>query len=94
MQPASTPRPRTDAEHRAHLRANVQAAATGDGHPGDWRLHHFAVHPGPGDLMPYQAPDYIEHEFSLLPDWPEHLADLFGPDHASVIARRGLEAAQ
>jgi hypothetical protein len=53
-----------------------------------------STHPTVIARMPYRAPDYIEHDFSLLPDWLEHLADLFGPDHASVIARRGLEAAQ
>jgi hypothetical protein len=39
MQPASVPRPRDDAEARAHLHANVQAAATGTRHPGDWQVH-------------------------------------------------------
>ena len=94
MLPASTPWPRTDEEHRAHLRANVQAAAAGDGHPGDWRLHHLAVYAGSGDLTPFAPPDYIEYEFSPWPDWLSELAELFGPDHPSVIAQRGLEAGQ
>jgi hypothetical protein len=98
MLPASTPRPQTDVEHRAHLRANVQAAELGDGHPGDWALHQFAVYDGPGDLTPFAPPDYIEYEFGILPDWLTHLAGLLGPDHAEAIAKRGhsaqLEAGQ
>jgi hypothetical protein len=94
MLPARVPPPRTDVEHRAHLRANVQAAAAGDGHPGHWSQHFYALPSGPGDLTPFAAPDYIEYEFSLLPDWLAHLGEVFGPDHAQIIAQRGAEAGQ
>jgi hypothetical protein len=92
MLPAMTPKPRTDIEHRAHLRANVQAAAAGDGHPGEWSLHHFAVHDSPGDFTPFAPQEHIDTEFGFLPDWLTHLAEILGPDHAQIIAKRGRTA--
>jgi hypothetical protein len=96
MQPANTPRPRTDAEHRALLRANVQAAAAAGafGHPGNWRLHHFFVDNSPGDFTPFWPADYVEHRFSFVVDLFSPLAGIFGPDHAQIIAQRGAEAGQ
>jgi hypothetical protein len=94
MQPARTPRRSTDAEHRAHLRANLAAAAAGPGHPGNWRLHHFFVDNSPGDFTPFWPPDYVEHRFSFVVDLLSPLAEIFGPGHAQIIAQRGAEAGQ
>jgi hypothetical protein len=66
MQPARAPRAHDDRTTRAHLRANVQAAGGGDRHPGDWRLHYYAVHDSPGDFTPVRPPDVIEAEFLAL----------------------------
>jgi hypothetical protein len=76
MLPAMTPKPQTDVEHRAHLRANVQAAERGDGHPGDWGLHHFAVHGGPGDFTPF-APGGVHRDRVRV---PAGLAQLYRRD--------------
>jgi len=92
MLPAAVPPPKDDATARAHLRANVQAAETGAGHPGDWTLHHYAIHASRGDFTPFAPADFIETEFGLLPDWLSHLAGILGPDHAQTIARRGHAA--
>jgi hypothetical protein len=92
MQPARAPRAHEDTATRAHLRANVQAAAGGDRHPGDWRLHYYAVHDLPGDFTPVRPPDVIEAELSPFGELLEHLAGIFGPDDAQLIARRDMEA--
>jgi len=94
MQPHRVPPPCDDTTARAHLRANVQAARAGDGDPGHWQLHHIALADGPGDFTPYRAPDYAEHGLRPLGAWTEALSEIFGPDHAQVITRRGLEAGQ
>jgi hypothetical protein len=81
MQPASVPRPRTDEEHRAHLQANVAAAAAAPGHPGHWQLHHIAL-PGdsPSDFTPFSAPGYAEDAEAPHGALLHHLAEmLFGP---------------
>jgi hypothetical protein len=88
--PAATLRPRGDKTARAHLRANVQAADS-----GHWHEHHIALPLGaPGDFTPYQAPGYAEHGLGPFGEWLEALAEILGPDHAQVIAQRGLEAGQ
>jgi hypothetical protein len=92
MLPAAVPPPKDDTTARAHLCANVQAAEAGGGHPGDWSLHHYAVHASPGDFTPFRPPDYIETEFGFLPDWAGYLAGILGPDHPQAIARRGRAA--
>ena len=98
MLPAAVPPPKDDATRRAHLRANVQAADAGDGHPGHWQLHMWALPEGPGDLTPLDAPDYAE--FAELPvlggllGWLGWLGSFVSPDYAQAIAQRGLEAGQ
>jgi hypothetical protein len=93
MLPARVPRPHDDTTTRAHLRANVQAAATGERHPGDWRLHYFATHDCPKDFTPVKAPDYIEADFTPWGQLLEHLAEFFGGvDLAQITAQHGLEA--
>lgn len=96
MLPAAVPAPKDDATRRAHLRANVQAAAAGDRHPGDWRQHFYALPEAPGDFTPVTAPDYAETGggIPLLGELREHIAEFLGPDHSKVISQRGLEAAQ
>jgi|HubBroStandDraft_2_1064218.scaffolds.fasta_scaffold2859475_1 hypothetical protein len=93
MLPASTPRPKTDTEHRAHLIANVQAAAAGDRHPGHWESHAwYAVH-SPGDFTPVEAPEYGElAELPGLGGLLGWLGSFAGPDYAQAIAQRGMEA--
>jgi hypothetical protein len=98
MLPAAVPPPKDDVTTRAHLRANLQAAATGDGHPGEWSLHHYAVHGSPGDFTPFAPEEFIEHQFGFWPDWLSHIGQVLGPDHGQAIAKRGraaqLEAGQ
>ena len=94
MQPHWVPPPRDEMTARAHLRSNVHAAMAGQRDPGHWHLHHLALADGPGDFTPYRAPDYAAHGLRPLGEWIEALAEIFGPDHAQVIARRGLEAGQ
>ena len=94
MLPAAVPPPKDDATARAHLRANVQAAAAGDGHPGHWELHHFAVHGSPGDFTPFAPEEFIETEFGPWPRWIANFGDILGPEHAQTVAQRGLEAGQ
>jgi len=96
MLPAAVPPPKDDATRRAHLRANVQAAAAGDRHPGDWRSHSWFTVDAPGDFTPVAAPEYAELRDGLpsLGSLLEHLGLWLGPDHAQVIAQRGLEAGQ
>jgi hypothetical protein len=95
MLSAAVPPPKDDAICRAHLQANVQAAATGDGHPGEWQLHMWALPAGPADLTPHEAADYVE--FTELPvpcGLLEWLGSFVGPDSVQLIAQRGLEAGQ
>jgi hypothetical protein len=94
MQPHRVPPPRDDKAARAHLQANIEAAADASLDPGHWPLHHIALPGGPGDFTPYQAPEYAEHSLWPFGEWLEALADVLGPDHAQCIARRGLEAGQ
>ena len=94
MQPHRVPPPRDDTIARAHLYSNVQAAMAGQRDPGHWYLHHIALPDGPGDFTPYSKPDYVERRLWPLGERIEALAEIFGPDHARVIARRGLEAGQ
>jgi hypothetical protein len=95
MLPAAVPPPKDDATRRAHLRANVQAAAAADGHPGHWQLHMWALPEGPGDLTPLDAPDYAEFaELPALGGLLEWLGSFGGPDYAQAIAQRGAEAGQ
>jgi hypothetical protein len=93
MQPHRIPLPRDDKTARAHLRANVQAAEAACD-PGHWQLHHITLADGPGDFTPYRAPGYAEQGLWPFGEWLEALAEIVGPDHAQVIARRGLEAGQ
>jgi len=96
MQPAWVPRPAGGTTARAHLYANISAAADGGWHPGDWRSHSFAVADGPGDFTPFtgqpEYAEYTEFRFSPFGELLEHLAEVLGPDHDQVIADRGLEA--
>ena len=94
MQPYRVPPPRDDKAVRAHLRANIQAAAGASLDPGHWHLHHIGLPVGPGDFTPYQAPEYAEQGLWPFGEWLEALADVLGADHAQGIARRGLEAGQ
>jgi hypothetical protein len=96
MLPARVPPPRTDVEHRAHLRANVQAAAAADRHPGDWQSHAWFAVRSPGDFTPVEAPEYAKLRDGLpsLGSLLEHLGLWLAPDHAQAIAQRGLEAGQ
>jgi hypothetical protein len=96
MQPAAVPRPRDDVQARAHLRANVQAAAGGERHPGEWQQHAWYVPDSPGDFTPMKAPDYAElHDgLPVLGELFDRIAEVLTPDHAQVIARRALEAGQ
>jgi hypothetical protein len=94
MQPARVPPPHDDKSAREHRHANFQAAASASHDPGHWHLHHIALLDGPGDFTPYRAPDYAAHGLFPFGEWLEAMAEIFGPDHAQVIARRGLEAGQ
>lgn len=96
MLPAAVPPPKADATRRAHLRANVQAATAGDGHPGDWQSHAWYAVSSPGDFTPVNAPDYAELRDGLpsLGSLLEHLSRWLAPDHAQIIAQRGIEAGQ
>ncbi len=90
MQPHRAPRPRDDKTARAHLRANVQAAAAAadDQHPGHWELHHITL-PGdrPGDFTPVGAPQYAEDATSLHGDLLRYLAEvMFGLGAAQCTA--------
>jgi hypothetical protein len=92
MLPARVPRTHDDTTARAHLRANVQAAAGGDRHPGHWHLHHIALATGmSGDFTPYRAPDYAEEERAAYEQFLEYLAGLLGIERAQGIERRGPE---
>lgn len=68
------------------------AAVGGDGHPGHWSLHHFAIHDGPGDFTPFTPPDYIEVTYWLLPGWLTGPSGILGPDHAHPGRPAELEA--
>jgi hypothetical protein len=92
MQPHRVPPPRDDAITRACPRANIQAAIAGDGIRGHWYLHYIALPDSLGDFTPYQTPDYAERGLRPPGEWLEALAEVFGPNHAQSIARRGLEA--
>ena len=89
MQHHRVPPPRDDKT----ARANVQAAEAAC-HPGHWQLHHIALADAPGNFTPYRAPDYAEHGLGPFGEWIEALAEIFGSDHAQIMARRGLEAGQ
>lgn len=89
MQPARIPRPHNDTTARAHLRANVEAAASGAGHPGDWRLHFYAVQDGPTDFTPFRAPDYIEADLTLWGQLIEHLGGVLSPDYRQLVEQGG-----
>jgi len=94
MQPHSAGRPRDDAEARAHLRSNVQAAA-GAADPGHWEQHHHMLPSGaPGDFTPFRAPDYAEQQYGPHEPFLERLAELLTFDHAAALAQRGMEAGQ
>jgi hypothetical protein len=95
MQPASVPPPKNDAETRDHLRANLQAAAAGDLHPGDWRLHSlFSLEGVSGDFTPVREPDYAELRVTPLGELLEHLAGMVDIEHPGAPAVAGLEAGQ
>lgn len=91
----TTPADRPCEQLRGQVSAAAAAAAGGWWHPGHWELHHTALPgDGPGDFTPYPAPDYAEHGLSPAAALLERLAEILGPGHAQVIARRGLEAGQ
>jgi hypothetical protein len=93
MLPAAVPPPKDDATRRAHLRANVQAAAAGDQHPGHWESHAWFAVSSPGDFTPVEAPEYGElAELLVLGGLLGWLGSFVGPDYAQAIAQRGLEA--
>jgi hypothetical protein len=93
MLPHRVPRPGDDKTARAHLRANVQAAAVASPDPGHWHSHHIALPGGmSGDFTPHRAPDYAEEEHAVHQPLLEWLAELVGIDHAAGTARRGAEA--
>lgn len=95
MLPDRVPPPRDDKTARAHLRANIQAAATGDKHPGHWHMHFAALPDGlSGDFTPCRPAEYAEEELAPGGAFFEWLAELLGPDHGRAIAERGLEAGQ
>ena len=43
---------------------------------------------------PHRAPGYAEQVVWPFGEWLDALAEIFGPDHAQVIAQRGREAGQ
>src|SRR5260221_6997467 len=93
MLPDRVPPPRDDKTARAHLLANVQAAAAAAPDPGHWHSHHIALPGGmSGDFTPHRAPDYAEEEHAAHEPLLEFLAGLFGPDHLQAVAERGARA--
>ena len=95
MLPATVPPPKDDATRRAHLLANVQAAAGGDRNPGHWELHAWFAVNSPGDFTPVEAPEYGElAELPVLGSLLGWLDLSVGRDYAQAIAHRGLEAGQ
>jgi hypothetical protein len=89
MLPASVPPPKDDAITRTHLIANVQAAAAGDLHPGDWRLHSLFLVSARG----VRPPDYAELHEGPLGQLLGYLGEgVLG--HAQLIAQREMEAGQ
>jgi hypothetical protein len=94
MTASKTPAERAREQLHRQVTAAAAAAAADWRHPGHWELHHTALPgDGPGDFTPYRAPDHAEHGLSPLA-FLERLAEILGPDHAQVIAQRGLEAGQ
>jgi hypothetical protein len=99
MLPARVPRPKDDATARAHLRANVQAAAGGDAHPGHWESHSWLRLPAaPGDFTPVTAPDYAEIHEGPIAQLFQYLRDV-GPDLSwltaeHMVAQHAAEAGQ
>jgi hypothetical protein len=99
MLPAGVPRPKDDKTARAHLRANVQAAADGDLHPGHWELHSwFRLPAAPGDFTPVPEPDYAEIHQSPLAQLLGYLGEA-GPDLSwltaeHMVAEHAAEAGQ
>ena len=92
MLPHRVPRPCDDTAARAHLRANVQAAATGGTDPGHWESHFIALPRGmTADFTPCRAPDYAEEERAAYEQFLEYLAGLLGIERAQGIERRGPE---
>ena len=94
MLPAAIPHPKDDKTARAHLIANVQAAAAADLHPGDWRLHTWCLMSAPGDFTPVMPPDYAETHQGPLGELLGYLGEVLGPGYSQFTAQPGLEAGQ
>jgi hypothetical protein len=76
MLPHRVPPPKDGKTARAHLLANVQAAATGDMDPGHWQLHHITLPADrPGDFTPIRPPEYAEQEVSPAGELLGYLAE-------------------
>ena len=94
MLPAAVSHPKDDKTAPAHLITNVQAAAAGDLHPGDWRRHTLVTVNAPGDFTPARTPDYAETHQGLLGELLRYPGEVLGPGYSQSTAQRGLEAGQ